>query len=993
MGKLCHALEQHNISVRLDSRDIAATEIWRERLRKLIIASDVFCFFLSDNSLQSSVCEWEIAVATEHGKRVVPVLLRKGHHPYPETLARLQFIVLQRPTIRMPTTSAIDDCARSIHAALVQNIAHEREKTEFLLKASEWEANNRHSAFLLRDQALSQLQRWLARTNENEIPVLLADFAEASQVAEQQEARGLRRTVAKGFHYRLERANQLNEVEVTPRLVAAAAYLTKDPDFETFLPLRTEAVRALKRAPFLTLWGEGEMLRTPKVSAASRYVAALGAPRTIYVWRLFDRGARFTFAHDEDVIACYFAPGENHLLALTAAAICVWDLVSGKCVRSIAVESVKEMAALATGDIVCVRPDGTAFMIDPSGALALNFDDAAATGVLCPPNGTYAVLRGPRHRFGIVRPGDSTIYRQKDFEGMSLTLSRSGVYIISTGDDDGELQAWRADTGERVLLLGHDLNRVLAADIDERDGLVASSVFNSFYLSSLGASGKKEILRETDDIEALDFSPDGKKLLIQSRQEALFRSKEHWHAARRFAGPFSSPAQWLDQGRSLLFHREDHLALHGAYWEAEMHFPPVGVEEPKNGEEAPGRALVFDHARDAVIDIVVGGDVRVLTLDRRIVSKMKTPFGDLSYVTLQGSDLFGIEETGRVVCVSLQSGESTELRPIQPPPWKPFATSLRGRFLTEDLNEGHGIYNIEKKAWVSRLPAVAQFWNVDGALFALVNREIKELLPTGKWRTRGVLSIAPLLGARARPILTLRGEAGPRLYVSAGRVLVVSSFPDCRELARIERGTDISCIDAVGPVDRVVIGSADGAFAIFDGILSEKLGEVKTDFIIREISLSNNGLFVATHSRDDRRYKKRDYSVRLWNWDVGVEIFKTYAGGPSEKLEFSDSDKVLIIYGRRLRLIDIAHFTSAFRSLPHLIATSLAHGQGRKSRFDAADPFLEDAPNDLLGALAVGGKFSAAPVSQALPTIRDARFDLPEDTLPSVFASTEPSQV
>jgi TIR domain len=71
--KLRLGLEDKGYAVEIDKHSIRQGEEWKQRLGKLIAASDTVVFMLSPDSARSPVCNWEVEEAHKQAKRIVPL--------------------------------------------------------------------------------------------------------------------------------------------------------------------------------------------------------------------------------------------------------------------------------------------------------------------------------------------------------------------------------------------------------------------------------------------------------------------------------------------------------------------------------------------------------------------------------------------------------------------------------------------------------------------------------------------------------------------------------------------------------------------------------------------------------------------------------------------------------------------------------------------------------------------------------------------------------
>jgi TIR domain len=70
------ALKLRGFNAYLDRKDIVPGEPWRTRLVELIRAADTVVFVVTPAAVTSDVCRWEAEQAVEHGKRILPAILK-----------------------------------------------------------------------------------------------------------------------------------------------------------------------------------------------------------------------------------------------------------------------------------------------------------------------------------------------------------------------------------------------------------------------------------------------------------------------------------------------------------------------------------------------------------------------------------------------------------------------------------------------------------------------------------------------------------------------------------------------------------------------------------------------------------------------------------------------------------------------------------------------------------------------------------------------------
>src|SRR5262245_54986381 len=76
-----------------DTEDILPSEEWKKRLESLILAADTVVFCLSPDSANSEVCAWEVKLAEDFNKRIVPFVIREVDNAVPKGLSKLNYIM------------------------------------------------------------------------------------------------------------------------------------------------------------------------------------------------------------------------------------------------------------------------------------------------------------------------------------------------------------------------------------------------------------------------------------------------------------------------------------------------------------------------------------------------------------------------------------------------------------------------------------------------------------------------------------------------------------------------------------------------------------------------------------------------------------------------------------------------------------------------------------------------------------------------------------
>ena len=162
--RMVSSLEERGKSVWIDTQGIADTEVFPQALRSAIEGSDAFLFVITPDSVASDLCEQEVTYARSLEKRIVPALRAPVPDPaIPEEIRHRNWI---------PFTEAedVDASLDRVVRALDTDLAACKEHTRWLVKALEWDAEDRDRSFLLWGSELKAAESWLAGTSPEAEP-------------------------------------------------------------------------------------------------------------------------------------------------------------------------------------------------------------------------------------------------------------------------------------------------------------------------------------------------------------------------------------------------------------------------------------------------------------------------------------------------------------------------------------------------------------------------------------------------------------------------------------------------------------------------------------------------------------------------------------------------------------------------------------------------------------------------------------------------------
>ena len=162
VSRLAEALGERGKEAWVDVEGIRDAEVFPAVLRAAIEESDGFVFVVSPDSVASSYCEQEVEHALELNKRIVPLLLR----PVDDDLVPEGVRV--RNWVPFVEQAQFEHGIDRVVDALDTDLAWAKEHTRWLLKALEWEGENRERSFLLRGSELAAAESWLVRETDKE---------------------------------------------------------------------------------------------------------------------------------------------------------------------------------------------------------------------------------------------------------------------------------------------------------------------------------------------------------------------------------------------------------------------------------------------------------------------------------------------------------------------------------------------------------------------------------------------------------------------------------------------------------------------------------------------------------------------------------------------------------------------------------------------------------------------------------------------------------
>jgi hypothetical protein len=151
---LVEALEQYEFQVLIDRRDLPYGEEWQHELDGFIRSSDTIIWLVSNNSVKSDWCNWELGLATSLNKRLIPIKVRD-----------LDLADLPKAIGKIHLLPAEGIFSLNQHLQLLINVLNTdhiwlKEATRLADRARQWLNKSRDGGLLLRGANLHDAEQW-----------------------------------------------------------------------------------------------------------------------------------------------------------------------------------------------------------------------------------------------------------------------------------------------------------------------------------------------------------------------------------------------------------------------------------------------------------------------------------------------------------------------------------------------------------------------------------------------------------------------------------------------------------------------------------------------------------------------------------------------------------------------------------------------------------------------------------------------------------------
>jgi WD40 repeat protein len=154
--RLTEELKKNNMEFWVDWDGIPPTVDFMKKIEKGIEESDAFLFLISPDSVKSKVCGEELAHAVKNGKRLIPLIVRDvKSENLPEALSHINWISFREQ-------DNFDESFQKLLLGINTDFEWVDVHSRLLVRALEWEQENKDKSFLLRGKDLHDAETQLA---------------------------------------------------------------------------------------------------------------------------------------------------------------------------------------------------------------------------------------------------------------------------------------------------------------------------------------------------------------------------------------------------------------------------------------------------------------------------------------------------------------------------------------------------------------------------------------------------------------------------------------------------------------------------------------------------------------------------------------------------------------------------------------------------------------------------------------------------------------
>lgn len=157
---LADRLDTNEITYWVDWEGIPLAADWWKEIQIGIDNADSFIFVISEDSITSKVCRQEVDHAVESHKRIIPVLWREIKDK--EVFGQMHPSISSHNWIFMDEGKDLEAATTALVDTLKADPEHIKEHTRLLVRAKEWDEDERSTGKLLVGEEVTNAENWLA---------------------------------------------------------------------------------------------------------------------------------------------------------------------------------------------------------------------------------------------------------------------------------------------------------------------------------------------------------------------------------------------------------------------------------------------------------------------------------------------------------------------------------------------------------------------------------------------------------------------------------------------------------------------------------------------------------------------------------------------------------------------------------------------------------------------------------------------------------------
>ena len=852
--RLDQSLKDEGLEVWIDWEDIPPGSIdFNDDIQRGIEGADSFIAVLSPDYLMSPYTMGELEYAARLHKKLIPIVFQKfDDNPQieiPTTISHINWIYF---TPHIGEQNDFEDAFPRIIQALQTDLDHVRHHTRLLIRAREWEKNDRDPGFVLTGTEIAEAEAWLAEGSGKEprLTQLHSEFIFASRAV----ARSRQRRLLLGVSIALVVSLALTVLSVL--LFRSAEQARKEAVHQEELAKveRDRANRNADEAKSLALAAAADQIdRVDPILALALASQAVGiqdppgGAQRQFAEIVYSPGAIRQFErHTGAVRSVVFSPLRGDVGAVSASddgTVILWNTETGEPLKVI------EFGGGAQVNSVAFSPDGTRLLAGGSNGEMTLWDRES---------GTVIQRFTGAHSVGV----------------SSVAFSPDGLYVLS-GSDDETAVLWDIETGEPLTVFaGHTSWINDLAFSPQGDTFATASNDRTVILWNVEAGEMIHQFQEHRSwATSVAFSPDGATLIVGLGDNTL--------------------VQW--DVRSTM----ERLRVFNGHNESVTSVAYNPLRKMIISSDQVGNVILWDVRTGDQVVSFIGHSNDVLTLDDRAVNDVAFNFDGTRAMTA-GSDgllvLWDVVDNGNIEEPTLRFASHTN--------WVlGLDINDDGQLATASADETILLWDAQT-ASPQMLLEGHDGWINEVRYFANGTR----LISASDDETLMIWDVDETSDDFGLSIMTLEGHTDwvRTIDVSPDEFLVASGSADRtirlwdinpesdtygETIREFEGHSNIlTSVEFNFDGTRLLSSSFDGTVRLWDVATGEQLLEITGhEGVVRDASFSPDGLYAAT-AADDR-------TVKVWDLTTGEQLFQYIGHGESVRTVAFSPDGTMLLTG------------------------------------------------------------------------------------------------